>query len=111
MVLPRHEIELRIGEGEAVQALDIALPLSRLGERAELTADPGLAYGEVGLEESGLPPNAAVVIEYEVLEAGRPRDLAEMSVQERRAVGERKKERGNWWYQRGDPHHAIQCYK
>ncbi len=46
-VLERTEVECRVGESEVVQALDLALPLTEVGEKAELLADPDLAYGNL----------------------------------------------------------------
>ena len=42
---------------------------------AEVIADPDFAYGSVGLEESGIPANAAVTLTVELV-----------AVQERRAI-------------------------
>ncbi len=44
-VLEPHELTFSVGEGETVQALDLAMTLSQEGEKGELLTDPELAYG------------------------------------------------------------------
>lgn len=41
---------VQVGDVEVVQGLDMAIPLMKLGEKAEVTCDPRFAYGTHGLE-------------------------------------------------------------
>lgn len=41
---------IQIGDVEVVQGLDMAIPLMRVGAKAEVACDPRFAYGTLGLE-------------------------------------------------------------
>lgn len=60
-----HNYMVQIGDVEVVQGIDMALPLMRVGELAEVTADSRFAYGSIGLKSESesnvtIPPNAKV---------------------------------------------------
>lgn len=46
---------VQVGDVEVVQGLDMAIPLMRVGEKAEVTCDPRFAYGAHGLENKDDP--------------------------------------------------------
>ncbi len=37
--------------------------------------------------------------------------ITELALDERKSIGHRKKERGNFWYSRQDYTNAVQCYR
>lgn len=59
---------IQIGDVEVVQGLDMAIPLMRIGEKAEIVCDPRFAYGTLGLENkddaSKNIPHGAKVCQY-----------------------------------------------
>jgi FK506-binding protein 8 len=105
------ELEFNCQEGEVIQALDLVIAMMYPGESDEFIADPELAYGKMGLSPH-LPPNAAVHYEVKLLEhkttSVSPTDL---ELPERKAIGKRKKDRGNFWYSRCDFSMSVQCYR
>ncbi|KAL1501200.1 hypothetical protein ABEB36_006574 [Hypothenemus hampei] len=102
--------ELTLGEGDVIQGLDVALTLMAKGERCLLKIGSRLAFGERGLLPQ-IPSNATVMCDVELLDF-LPEDYTEtLTVQQRQQIGNRKRERGNWWYQRGENTLAIQCYR
>lgn len=56
---------LQVGDVEVVQGIDMALPLMRVGELAQVVAEARFAYGSIGLKnetdnDKSIPPNATV---------------------------------------------------
>ena len=79
-----------------------------------MIADPEFAYGDLGFEgESGkVPPKAAVRLEVELVSHKPPVPFGEISqVEEKLRIGRRKKDRGNFWFQRSNYNFAVQCYR
>ncbi len=58
-----------IGAGFVIDGWDEGIPGMRVGELARLTIPPEMAYGEEGRPAGGIPENATLVFEIEVLEA------------------------------------------
>lgn len=50
---------LRIGAGQVIDGIELALPGMKPGGRRQLVIPPGLGYGDQGRE--GIPPNAVLV--------------------------------------------------
>lgn len=46
---------IQVGDVEVVQGLDMAIPLMKIGERAEVTCDSRFAYGALGLKNEENP--------------------------------------------------------
>lgn len=109
--LEDQALEFFLSEGEVIQGLDLVVALMSLGEQNEFIADPEFAYGKGGYPPK-LPPNAAVHCQVTLLEhrpnASSPTDL---ELEQRRTIGLRKKERGNFWYCREEFSQAVQCYR
>ncbi|EFA06496.1 peptidyl-prolyl cis-trans isomerase FKBP8 [Tribolium castaneum] len=102
--------EIQLGDCDVVQGLDVAIGLMNVGEKCSLKIEPRLAFGGVGLPPK-IPPNATVVYDIELVGVEPEDDPEMLSVLERKAQGNKKRERGNWWYGRGENTLAIQCYR
>jgi len=100
----------QLGDSEVVSGLDLAIPLMCKGEVSTVTVAHRFGYGSKGLVPN-VPPNSDLVYTVEVLDFEPEKELEELSVCERRDIGNRKRERGNWWYGRGEASLAIQCYR
>lgn len=127
-----------IGDCDVHQSIDLMLPLMDEGTTARLVIKPRFAYGPVGNRPTGVPPNATLdiqltlhkVIDFELASPPpeMPQDNPEEqqqegdesdanpvvvyeSLEERFRLGEEKKRRGNFWYQRGEFSLAIQAYR
>jgi len=103
--------EFNCEEGEAIRAIELVVGLMYPGETDEIIADPELAYGDFGLPPH-LPPKGAVKYEITLVEhkaaVSSPHDY---ELEERKAIGLRKKERGNFWFSRSQYSQAVQCYR
>jgi len=104
------EFQFNILEGEVVQALDLIVPLMVIGETDEIIADPDLGYGAFGFPPV-CPPNAAITIEVTLLEHVESTSPLDLDLELRRNVGLRKKDRGNFWFNRNDYAKSVQCYR
>ncbi|XP_066157485.1 peptidyl-prolyl cis-trans isomerase FKBP8-like isoform X2 [Euwallacea fornicatus] len=108
--MEEENFELALGEGDVIQGLDVAIGLMNKHERCLLKIGSRLAFGD-----KGLPPKisggVSVIFDIELIDTTPEEDLASMSIQEKQRQGNLKRERGNWWYQRGEHTLAIQCYR
>lgn len=106
---------VQVGNYEIVQGLDMALPLMDVGEKAEVVCNARFAYGELGLinetdPAKTIPANATITYTIELLST-KPDDEEEQGFEIRKKVGNKKRERGNFWFERNEYNMAIQCYR
>jgi peptidylprolyl isomerase len=81
------------------------------GERAVLVCAPDYAYGAAGSPPK-IPPGATLHFEVELLSFGpKPKEIWEMSVEERLAAAEAAKAAGNAAFTKGDAAQALEGYK
>jgi len=103
--------EFNVEEGEAIRAIELVVCLMYPGETNEIIADPELAYGDFGLPPH-LPPKGAVKYEITLVEhkfsVSSPHDY---ELEQRKNIGLRKKDRGNFWFARSQYSQAVQCYR
>ena len=104
------ELKFFAAEAEVIQAIDLVVVLMNVDEIAEVIADPELAYGSTGLPPH-VPPKAAVQFEIRLIAHSAPVAPSDMPLADRSLIGKRKRERGNFWFSRGDYTSAVQCYR
>ncbi|XP_012064601.1 PREDICTED: peptidyl-prolyl cis-trans isomerase FKBP8 [Atta cephalotes] len=109
VVEDQDNISIQLGDFEVIQGLDLTIVLMELGEIAEIKINPRFAYGTRG--EGSVPPNATItyIVELKAIEDNP--DIESLSVKERRELGNKKRQRGNWWFVRKELNFAIQCYR
>ncbi|XP_061191968.1 peptidyl-prolyl cis-trans isomerase FKBP8-like [Saccostrea echinata] len=98
-----------LGDGDVIQAWDLAVALMEEGQIIELQTEARFAYGEKG-RKPDIPPNSSVTYIIELIKKGYPLDYDSMSATERLKYGEQKKERGNFLFTREDYMSAIHSY-
>lgn len=105
-----HRIQINVGDVEVIQGIDFVLPLMDVGEECEAIINSRFAYGD-----QGLPPNvpAKATLHYTITLHGTEcePEVMTLPIEKRKDIGNRKKERGNWWYSRQEHTLAIQCYR
>ncbi|XP_077298434.1 peptidyl-prolyl cis-trans isomerase zonda [Arctopsyche grandis] len=106
----KENFEVQIGDGDVIQGIDLVLPLMREGEISELQISSRFGYGEIGMAPD-IPPLAELLYTVELVSFKPEPDLDTFSIQERKVIGNKKRERGNWWYTMQEPMMAIQCYR
>lgn len=99
-----------LGDGDVIQALDLTVLLMELEETVLVQTDAKYAYGTMGSLAPPVPPSADLTLEVKLLEVSDAPDLELLMPDERAALVDRKRERGNWYYQRGDYAFAINSY-
>ncbi|KAJ1530594.1 hypothetical protein ONE63_005476 [Megalurothrips usitatus] len=106
---------LHAGDGEVIQGVDLVLSLMDQGEQCLVEIGPRFAFGPQGRPAENSFPDVPgdVTVEYtlELLSTQPEPELEAIPIAERKRIGNRKRERGNWWYGRGDNTLAIQCYR
>jgi len=103
-------LEFNVGESEVLQALDLAVPLMNKGEECLLDVESTFAYGEKGNGED-VPPESRLFLTVRLVDWSPSRLVPDIPLEERAAIGVRKRDRGNNWYSRGDYSLAVQCYR
>ncbi|XP_067121963.1 peptidyl-prolyl cis-trans isomerase FKBP8 [Centruroides vittatus] len=98
-----------VGDSDIVQGLDLTVTLMEKGELAEVIVPARLAYGEQGkLPE--IPPNSVINYKIRLVDV-RSEEEENLSVDQRIQIGDEKRDRGNFWYERGDFSTAVHCYR
>ncbi|KAF1665949.1 Peptidyl-prolyl cis-trans isomerase FKBP8, partial [Aptenodytes patagonicus] len=98
-----------LGDCDVLQALDLCVQLLEMGETALIMSDAKYCYGAQG-RSPDVPPNAALTLEVELLGARDAPDLELLSGKEKIELANRKRERGNFFYQQADYVLAINSY-
>ncbi|KAL0100837.1 hypothetical protein PUN28_019311 [Cardiocondyla obscurior] len=106
----KHDkLVVQVGDLEVVQGLDLALALMKVGEIAEIVVNPRFAYGKLGTAD--VPPDSTVTYTVELIKVIYEDDRESITISERWKIGNKKRERGNWWFIRKELQFAIQCYR
>ncbi|KAF3429284.1 hypothetical protein E2986_10194 [Frieseomelitta varia] len=105
-----EDLKIQLGDVEVIQGLDLAIPLMDISEVAEIEVDPRFAYGSRG-KEPNIPPNATIFYTVQLKSSELEEEIETLNVKQRKEIGNKKRERGNWWFIRGEPILAIQCYR
>lgn len=105
-----EDIVIQLGDVEVIQGLDLAIMLMDVGEVAEIEVASRFAYGKLG-KDSIIPSDATILYTVELKKAEIETEIETLPVNERKAIGNKKRERGNWWFMRDEPTLAIQCYR
>lgn len=103
-------ITFTLGDGDAIQALDLTVQLMELGEKALIITDAKYGYGARGSLDPEVPPGAELSLEVELLEATDAPNLELLPSNEKIALADHKREKGNVHYQRGDYAFAVNSY-
>ncbi|XP_070800090.1 peptidyl-prolyl cis-trans isomerase FKBP8 [Pituophis catenifer annectens] len=98
-----------LGDCDGIQALDLCVQLMDMGETALITSDGKYCFGPQG-RIPDIPPNASLTLEVELLTAQEAPDLELLSGKEKVSLANRKRERGNFHYQRANYVLAANSY-
>lgn len=105
-----EELTIQLGDVEVIQGLDLAIGLMDVGEIAEIEIASRFAYGDLGIEPN-IPGGATISYTVELKDAIIETEIESLGINQRKETGNKKRERGNWWYTRNEPTLAIQCYR
>ncbi|CAL8253866.1 unnamed protein product [Merluccius merluccius] len=103
-------LSFTLGDGDVIQALDLAVQLMEMGEKALIQVHAKYAYGSRGSIEPEVPPEAELLLEAELQEANDAPDLELLAPALKSALASQKRERGNAHFQRGDYAFAVNSY-
>jgi len=107
-----NPVEIIMGADEAPNSgLEIAVESMKKGEIASVIIKPEYGYGKEGNPIKGIPPNATLLYEIELVEFEKAREPWDMEFPEKIEVAKRKKEEGNDFYKIGKFQKAIKKYK
>ena len=104
---PSHP-QFVIGKGQVIRGWDVGMATMARGESAYLRCAPAAAYGAAGSPPT-IPPNSTLVFEVEMLSwAPKPKDLWEMTPEERLAGAETAKSAAAGAFTTGDLDTAVE---
>lgn len=103
-------MEIFVGDSDVIQGLDFCIGIMNVGEQSMVKVAPLFAYGDKGLSGK-IPGKATLIFNIELKALKSIVKPENISIQERKLIGNRKRERGNWWYGRNENHIAIHCYQ
>lgn len=89
----------------------MAVGLMDVGEKAEISCNSRFAYGTIGLASKNIPADATIIYTTELLEVHEETDLEKKSYESRKEIGNKKRERGNFFFERQEFNSAIQLYR
>lgn len=102
---------IQLGDNEVVQGLDMALGLMDEGEKSEITCHARFAYGSIGLVSKNIPSDATIIYTIELLSTREETDLEKKTYESRKEIGNKKRERGNFFFERQEFNTSIQLYR
>ncbi|XP_076389119.1 peptidyl-prolyl cis-trans isomerase FKBP8 isoform X2 [Megachile rotundata] len=105
-----EELKIQLGDVEVIQGLDLAIALMDTDEVAEIEVNPRFAYGKLG-KEPNIPSDATILYTVELKSVEIEEEIETLGINQRKEIGNKKRERGNWWFTRNEPTLAIQCYR
>ncbi|XP_075720622.1 peptidyl-prolyl cis-trans isomerase FKBP8 [Rhinoderma darwinii] len=97
-----------LGDGDVIQALDLCVQLMGIEETVLIDANSKYCYGKEG--SPNISPEANLVLEVTLLDVKDGPDLELLTGQEKLAFANKKRERGNSYYQQADYVFAINSY-
>lgn len=107
----RPDVRGRVGEGDFITAVDMALQLMHEGDKVAIRAQARHCYGMIG-KPGTFSPAADLYIELELLRIGRLRQEPQhMSFEERLSDAEAFNLKGNMSMKVSQFHEAVQFYK
>ncbi|KAK3856238.1 hypothetical protein Pcinc_037422 [Petrolisthes cinctipes] len=104
-----NQLTFTVGDGEVIMGLDMIAPLMDKGEIAEVYIAARFAFGSKGLPPN-IPPESNLNYRVELIDYSPEEDPGSLPIEKRMVIGNRKRERGNWWFNREEYSLAIQCY-
>ncbi|XP_003427294.1 peptidyl-prolyl cis-trans isomerase FKBP8 [Nasonia vitripennis] len=115
IVEEEEDIKIQLGDMEVIQGLDLAVALMDLEEEAEVETASRFAYGSLGRKATAslpeIPPDAKITYNIVLKSIEFEPDIDELEYSERQKIGNKKRERGNWWFARNESTLAIHCYR
>lgn len=110
-VVEEHdELSVELNGSEVIQGLDLVLSLLDVGQQVTAVIKPRFGYGKLGLPPK-VPPDATLIYTIQLLKVEYAPELTSVPFEDRKKKAQFKKDKGNWWFSRGDAHKAIQCYR
>ncbi|XP_055517008.1 FKBP prolyl isomerase 16 isoform X1 [Leucoraja erinacea] len=103
------KLTFRLGDGDVIKLLEYCAFSMQLDEIALVISDGQYAYGHVG-RAPDIPPDATVIYEIQLLNVREAADPTQLTPSDCIRICKHKRERGNYYFQRGDYRSAVKSY-
>jgi len=104
-----QDLKFIVGDYDVIQGLDLVVCLMEKSEVAKVIIPAKLAYGKIG-RSPDIPPESDIECDIELKEVVTI-DQTSLTVLERLQLGDKKRIRGNFFYERTEYIDAIHCYE
>lgn len=81
------------------------------GEKAEITCTSRFAYGDIGVPSKNIPSGATIIYNIVLTTVKEESDLDKKSYESRKEIGNKKRERGNFFFERQEFNTSINLYR
>jgi len=108
---PSHELEFTAGEEQVIDGLDIAAQSMKKGEKALVTIKPNYGFGEQGNQEKGVPPNATLQYDIEMVSFVKEKESWDMNGEEKVEAALKRKDQGNDLFKNNKVNRPTKNYK
>jgi len=108
---PEHTVNFVFGEDQLSAALETAIGTMKKGEQATITFQPAYGFGAAGNAEKGVPPNAVLIYEIELLDFQKEKESWDMDTTEKIGAATKRKEEGNTLFKESKFGRATKKYK
>ncbi|XP_041434350.1 peptidyl-prolyl cis-trans isomerase FKBP8 [Xenopus laevis] len=109
VVEDQESLTFTLGDGDVIQALDLCVQLMEEGETSLIASDAKYCYGKEG-RSPDIPPNSNLNLEVTLLVVQDGPDVENLSGQVKLNLANKKRERGNFYYQQADYVFAVNSY-
>ena len=92
---PEHQLEFVIGDEQVSEGLEAAISSLKKGQKARFTFKPHYAFGAPGDATRGVPANATVVYEIEMVDFVKEKESWDMTPEEKMTAAQKRKDDGN----------------
>ena len=107
-----QSLSVLVGDFDVIHGVDLALLTMHIDEVAEILVKPLVGYGPMG-KQPDIPPNCFLLCKTELLKITRPHEMVCESLDALHhyfRMTKRKKERGNFFFERQEFTIAQHCY-
>lgn len=111
LIEEKKDFEFIIGDEAVIPGIEKCVTSMKLGEKCLTKIKPKNGYGEKGNEQLGIPPNATLLVEIELVQHEKQKQTWEMSSDEKIEFAEKLKKDGNDFYVKKNYKLALKRYK
>jgi len=108
---PEHTLDFVFGEEQISPSLETAIGTMKKGEQATFTFQPKYGFGAEGDSSKGVPPNAVLQYDIELIDFEKDKESWDMATEEKLTAATKRKDEGNALFKDSKFGRATKKYK